>query len=221
MPHKQCSVCVHKDLEAIDADRDSVRAVAKRFGLSPAAVDRHRHHDEHDKKRQNTGQIAEIALEIRRLKRAQTAARKRRDSAAFVRLSAELRQWHTLKAKLLGSMVPEKDAPEASVSERDALQMAMAIIEANLTGDQRQLVLEWLNGLNERLRPPDAVPAEQSSGADGSEELPELRDTSGTVEIDSCKALEKLDLACSFVAHQIEEPMFYHRPRPFSFAATR
>src|SRR5437879_1152140 len=156
MPHQTCTICRHPDLEAINSDRGSVRKVAKRFGVSPAALDRHRHHSDHAKNRVNGGQIKQIDEEIRRLKRAQTAARKRRDSAAFVRLSGELRQWHTLKSKLSGSALPEKDAPKPAVSERDLLVTAMAIIEANLTGDCCQQVCEWLTGLMERLRPPDA-----------------------------------------------------------------
>ncbi len=88
-----------------------------------------------------------------------------------------------LKAKIQGATLPEKDAPAAPVSERDALQMAEAIIEANLMGDQRVQVSEWLAGLMERLKPPDAVPAEHSGAAAGSEELPEFGDNTGTAEI--------------------------------------
>jgi hypothetical protein len=144
-----------------------VRKVAKRFGVSPAALDRHRHHDDPKKNRQGTDEIKLIDKEIRKLHHAETAARKRRDNAGALAISRELRNWHTLKSKLLGSMTPEKDAPAASVSERDALQMAQSIIEANLSGDQRQQVCDWLTGLMERIRPPDAEPLEGDSESTG------------------------------------------------------
>jgi hypothetical protein len=59
--------------------------------------------------------------------------------------------------------------------------MAEAIIEANLTGDQRQQVCEWLNALTERLRPPEAAPTEQSGGADDAVETLENGANSGQV----------------------------------------
>lgn len=192
MPHQTCSVCSHRNLQAINlalrTSSCSLRVLAGQFGVSKTALDRHRHHLDGKKDRQNTEQIAQIDDQIRRLKRAQTAARRRRDSAAFVRLSGELRQWHMLKAKIQGATLPEKGAPAAPVSERDALQMAMAIVEMNLTGDQRHAVTEWLTGLMERL-PPDAVPTEQSGVAYGSEQLPENSDSAVTVGIAACKPL--------------------------------
>jgi hypothetical protein len=180
VPHQSCSICRHEQREAIDfalrTNACSLRVLAGQFGASKTALGRHRHHLDGKKDRANTKQIAQIDDEIRRLKRAQTAARKRRDNPAFVRLSGELRQWHMLKSKLAGSMLPEKDAPVVPISEHDAPAMAIAIIEMNLAEDQRQQVCEWLNGVVERLRPADAVPA-------GPNEPLENGDISGTVEI--------------------------------------
>jgi hypothetical protein len=154
MPHRSCTICRREDVAAIDADHGSVRKVAKRFGLTPATLDRHRHHDDHTKNRVNSGQIRQIDDEIRRLRLAQTNARKRKDSAAFIRLSGELRQWHTLKAKVQGASIPEKDAPAAPVSERELLQAAISIVESRLTDPD---VCSWILGLAERLRPASGV----------------------------------------------------------------
>ena len=63
MPHARCSVCNHPDVAAIDAAHKagaSVRALAKRFGITSASADRHFHHDEHEKSRKNMGAVYAI-----------------------------------------------------------------------------------------------------------------------------------------------------------------
>src|SRR6266853_6675167 len=78
MPHTTCSVCLHEAHEVIDSlllSGGSIREVAKRFGVSPAAVHRHQHHSDREKNRINTGEIARINAEIRKLHLAQTNAR--------------------------------------------------------------------------------------------------------------------------------------------------
>jgi hypothetical protein len=185
MPHARCSVCLHSDLEAIDADRGPVRVVARRFGLSPAAVDRHRHHGGHAKARINSGQIEHIDAEIKKLIRAQNRAKKKRDGAGALAIARELRNWFVLRSKAeiaaIGSASEQSGKDGEQLSPAEALALARVVIEGQIADPE---VCAWILALAERLRPPDAVPGEEIASVDGSEERPENGDISGTVEIE-------------------------------------
>jgi hypothetical protein len=188
MPHKTCSVCVHKDLEAINValrtGSPTLRALADRHAVSKTSLLRHKRHLDPSPNRVNTAEIDVIDRQIARLERAQRRAQRARTRDVMVNITRELRSWITLRAKVQSAMLPETSVSEPAVSPREALVMAETIVEMNLAGEQRQQVLEWLNELAERLRPPDAMPAEQSSRADGSVETLENGDISGTAEIE-------------------------------------
>jgi hypothetical protein len=190
MPHQTCSICRHEQREAIDLalrkGSPPLRTLADRHAVSKTSLLRHKGHLDPSATRMNTAEIDAVDYEIRRIQRALRKAQRSRTRPLVVNLSRELRAWITLRGKL-GVMQPEKIASEPSVSPREALVIAQSVIEMNLAGDQRQQVLDWLNGLAERFRPPDATPAEQSGSADGSAELSENSDNSVTVEIDAGK----------------------------------
>lgn len=168
MPHQTCSICRHPQREAIDADRGSVRAVAKRFGLSPAAVDRHRHHGEHAKARINSGQIEHIDAEIKKLIRAQNRAKKKRDGAGALAIARELRNWFVLRSKAeiaaIGTASEQSGKDGEQLSPVEALALAKAVIEGQLADPE---VCAWILGLAERFRPADATPLEGDSESAG------------------------------------------------------
>lgn len=166
MPHRTCTICGHQQREAIDlalrTNSCPLRALAVRHGVSKTSLLRHKSHIDGAAPRMDTTEIDAVDNEIRRIQRALRKAQRSRTRDLMVNLSRELRSWITLKAKVQGAMQPDKSAPETAVSPRDALQMAMAIIEAAASGDQRKQVCEWLNSLQERLRPAETSPAQES-----------------------------------------------------------
>jgi hypothetical protein len=152
MPHPTCTVCTHEAHEMIDSllmSGGSVRGVARRFGLSPAAVHRHQHHGDREKNRINTGDLERINAEIKKLHHAQTAARKRRDNDAALAISRELRSWHVLKQKAeLSAIGTATENATEQLSPTEAVALAMAVIEARL-GDPD--VRSWVIGITERI----------------------------------------------------------------------
>jgi transposase-like protein len=153
MPRQQCSVCRHPQLQAIDAalaSRTSVRAIAKQFGVSPAAVDRHHHHEDHAKNRINTEEIVRIDKEIRKLHFAQTAARKRRDNTVALQIARELRNWHTLRVKA-SAVSQAKTTQSEQLSRSEAIALAEALIESEVTAGNPE-VIAWLSAVLERVQ---------------------------------------------------------------------
>ena len=153
MPKKRCSVCNHLQVEAIDAalkGGDSVRKTAARFGLSPTAISRHENHGKHAEARMNTGQIAHIDEEIRKLTRAQNRAKKKRNTSEVLSIARELRNWFVIrqKAELASIATADLKGNHQEISPRDALVLAKGVIEAQL-GDPE--VQNWLAALVERV----------------------------------------------------------------------
>jgi hypothetical protein len=153
MPKKRCSVCNHSQVEAIDAalkSGESVRKTAARFGLSPTAISRHENHGKHAEARINTGQIAHIDEEIKKLTRAQNRAKKKRDTNQVLAIARELRNWFVLKQKAeLALITTHGETPNgAEISPRDALALAKSVIESQLDDPEVQ---SWLTGLMERV----------------------------------------------------------------------
>lgn len=146
MPHASCSVCKHDQLEAIDKallSGASLRATAKQFRLTHAALHRHRHHGAPGQSRKDIGSFERIDREIRKLRHAETAAKKRRDSTAALQIARELRHWFTLRVRAeavddAGKVEP----PELSADE--ALALAKALIESRLDDPDVVVWLRWL-----------------------------------------------------------------------------
>lgn len=187
MPHKICSVCAHEQREAIDlalrTNSCSLRVLAGRFGVSKTALDRHHHHLDHKKDRENIEQIAGIDAEIGKLIRAQNRAKKKRDNVGALAIARELRAWYVLKAKAAAAVSASQPEQLQEISHAEAIALAKAIIEAEVTPGSSELSA-WLQGLCERFRPADAAPAAQSGSANHSAELPEVGDNSGTDSIE-------------------------------------
>lgn len=187
MPHQSCTVCRHPQRESIDlalrTNSGSLRVLAGRFGVSKTALDRHHHHADHKRDRKNTEQIAGIDAEIGKLIRAQNRAKRKRDNVGALAIARELRAWYVLKAKAAAVVSASQPEQTQEISHAEALGLAKAIIEAEATAGSSEIVA-WLQGLCERVRPADAVPAEEIVSVNGSEKLPENRDTTGTVEIE-------------------------------------
>jgi transposase-like protein len=152
MPHQGCSICQHPDLASIEAALnagDSVREVAKRFVVSPAAVHRHQHHGDRARNRINTGEMERINAEIRKLHLAQTNARKRRDNELALQIARELRNWFILKRKAeLATLPIASENTAEGLSPADALQLAKSVIESRIDDPD---VRAWLVGLVERI----------------------------------------------------------------------
>jgi lambda repressor-like predicted transcriptional regulator len=157
VPHAQCTVCRHEQREAIDAalqrGEPSLRELAKQVGLTYQALWRHRQHGVPVKGKV----ISNIKAEIARLRHAQTAAKKRRDTNAVVVISREIRNWMVLEAKT-ANVIPTDAGKAEELSRSEALSMARAIIESQLHDTGVQL---WLEELTERLRASCSVPEAQ------------------------------------------------------------
>ena len=136
MPHQQCTVCQHENLEAIELalkSGASVRAVARQFGLRHAAIDRHRHHDRNSRIRMNTGSLEKIDAAIKKLRQAETNARKRKDSSMALQIAKELRSWFTLRVKAEAISGPREVQQTEQMSHGEAVAMARTIVEAEVT----------------------------------------------------------------------------------------
>ncbi|MCU1305229.1 MAG: hypothetical protein JWQ87_5513 [Candidatus Sulfotelmatobacter sp.] len=141
-PSGSCSVCNSPDREAIDralvTKTASLRSLARQFSLGKDALYRH---GKHTISPVNMGS-KDIDEEIVRLRRAQANAERRRDNAAAMKISAELRNWMTLKVKAESFQSPEK-AADQGLSRREALETAKAIVEMELAAGAPAL-REWL-----------------------------------------------------------------------------
>jgi transposase-like protein len=163
LPHRPCTVCSHSEVNAINAALkagESVRKAAKRFGVSPAAIDRHKHHDEYSRRRQarvNPGHISHIDDEIKKLIRERNRAKKRRDAAGTVAIARELRNWFILKQKAEIASIGPADAnvKGEELSRSEALALAKAIIDGEAHDPE---VLSWLETLLERARATGNLP---------------------------------------------------------------
>jgi hypothetical protein len=147
MPRQHCSVCLHPQHEWIDrALREgspSMRAIAKQTGLKHAAIWRHKQHGAPTKPKV----FKNIAAEIMKLRQAQTAAKKRKDTNAALAISREIRAWMALEAKA-ESVTTADDGAKAELPRSEALNLAMAIIESELTSPD---VVLWLDQIHERV----------------------------------------------------------------------
>jgi predicted transcriptional regulator len=154
MPNQRCSVCIHPQLAAIEAGLKSglsVRESARRFGLSPAAIDRHVHHDARAKSRVNIEQIAHIDEQIKKLTRAQNAAKKRRDNASALAIARELRSWFVLKGKAQAVVNAAQTQQPEPITRAEAIGVAKAIIESEVNAGAAETI-EWLRGLTDRVQ---------------------------------------------------------------------
>jgi hypothetical protein len=161
VPKPRCTICLHPEKQAIEETLkagESVRKTAARFGLSSTAVNRHVHEGDHAKTSVNSGQIARIDAEIAKLKRAQTRARKKRDSAGVLAIARELRNWFVLrqKAEITEIAMAGDAASGAEIPLRDAVAIAKSVIESQLNDHEIQ---SWLRSLLERIPAVDAVRA--------------------------------------------------------------
>ena len=155
MPHPRCSICTHPKFEAINQmlqAGESVRVVAKQFGMSSAAVHRHQHEDDRKKPRINIGQIAHIDEEIKKLKRAEKRARKKRDTTGALAIARELRNWFVLrgKAELITSAIQTTETDSTPLSRGEAVSLAQALIESEATAGSQE-IRSWLTSLLERM----------------------------------------------------------------------
>ena len=192
MPHRSCTVCGHKDLDAINLalrkGSPPLRALAVQHSVSKTALLRHKAHIDGAAPRVNTTEIDAVDYEIKRIQRALRKAQRSRTRALVVDLSRELRSWITLKAKVQGAIQPEKAAVVAPVTAREAVAMAQAIVEANLNDPA---VVEWLMALIQRIQPS------------------EVGDKSGTVEIEHVQDADRRQLQADESVQRIGKPMRY------------
>lgn len=153
MPHQPCTACLHPEKNTIDTalrkGTPSLRELAGRFGISKSALDRHRKHIDPAKARVGVGQIERIDAEIKKLIRAQTRAKRRRDNAGDLRIARELRNWFTLrvKAEAAAASEPEK---AAEMTRAEAVATAKTIIEAEMSAGGEE-IFAWLVALLERV----------------------------------------------------------------------
>jgi hypothetical protein len=148
LPHQQCKVCASPLRDEIDRalqeGSPSLRELARQTGLSHHSLFRHSRHGVQGKPR-STSKIRE---EIGKLRAAQTAAKKRRDTKAVIALSREIRAWTQLEARTR-AVVPSEPASVEEMSPTQARSLAQAVIEAQL-GDQD--VRQWILALADRIR---------------------------------------------------------------------
>ena len=148
MPHPACTVCASPLRQEIDdalkAGSPSIRELARQTGIHHASIWRHSQHGVPGKPKT----VSNIKMEIAKLRQAQTAAKRRRDTNAVIKLSREIRSWMQLEAKTR-VVTPSEPASTEELSPTQARALAQAVIEAQLTdADVRQ----WILGLAERVR---------------------------------------------------------------------
>jgi hypothetical protein len=154
MPHATCTVCKHEQRAAIDQalsdGSPSIRELASQTGLHRSAILRHKQHTAPDKLPAHS----EIPKEIAKLRKAQMAAKKRRDTGAVLAISREIRAWMLMKARTrtIRSNDGEKDQ---ELSRSEALALAKAIVESELRSPE---VLSWVLELAERVRATGSLP---------------------------------------------------------------
>ncbi len=122
-PCGSCTVCASPDREAIDraliTKTGSLRSLARQFSLGKDALYRHSKHTITPVNMRS----ADIDAEIIRLRREQANATRRRDNAAALKLSAELRNWMALKVKSESFQATDKPVDQG-LSRREALATA-------------------------------------------------------------------------------------------------
>jgi hypothetical protein len=160
MPKPRCSICRHPQLTEINAalkGGTSVRKAAARFGLSTAAIGRHRLEDERAKTRVNIGDLAHIDEEIQKLKRAQNRAKRKRDGSLVLQIAKELRNWFVLRSRAEVAEIGVASAAnkEDQLTPGEALALARSVVESQLGEPE---VRAWVLALAERLRTPGNVP---------------------------------------------------------------
>jgi hypothetical protein len=137
-----CTVCNSPDREAIDralvTKTASLRILARQFSLGKDALYRH---SKHTIAPVNMGS-KDIDEEILRLRRAQANATRRRDNAAAMKISQELRNWMKLKVTAESFQSPEK-AADQGLSRREALETAKQIVEMEVAAGALGL-RDWL-----------------------------------------------------------------------------
>jgi hypothetical protein len=185
MPHAQCSTCRHPDVTAIDSalavGSRSIRELARHFGLSKDSLHRHRSHSVSARGSQKAS-VNDIEEEIVKLQRAQKQAKKRRDTSAVLRISAELRQWMTLRSKADAIAVVSERRESQEIGRGEAVQLAKALIESELTVGSIE-TFSWLESLLERF-----APAIEASG----KPLVNRSQTGGITSLESGDALKDL-----------------------------
>ncbi len=149
MPRLECTVCRHPDREAIDEalrkGSPPMRELAKQSGLSLTAVFRHKQHIAPAK----GAAVKDIAAEIVKLRRAQANAKRKRDTAAVLSISREIRAWLSLEAKAESVAVLSNPEEHGVMTRAEAVETAKTIIEAELsTGGEE--IISWFCGLLER-----------------------------------------------------------------------
>jgi len=164
MPHERCTACKHPEAKAVDAALlagESVRAVARRFGLSSGAVDRHQRNHLRGKGRVNPGDLARIDREINKLIRAQNRAKRQRDNLAILAIARELRNWFILrqKAEVVSNATSQVET-FTTMTRSEALAVAEGLIESEVNAGGQE-VIAWLHALVERVRPPGNLPEAQ------------------------------------------------------------
>jgi hypothetical protein len=147
MPRIRCSVCRSEHKDAIDAALASgsppMRELARQTGLSHASIFRHKQHGIPAKPKT----VSNIKAEIGKLRAAQTRAIRRRDTNGALAISREIRNWMALEAKTR-SAVPSDHAKHENLSRGEALALAKAIIESELTDPD---VRQWIIAIAERI----------------------------------------------------------------------
>ena len=149
MPHQACTVCAHEQRPAIDEalgrGQPSLRELAKQVGVTHSALWRHRQHGVPGKPKV----VTDIKAEITKLRAAQTAAKRRRDTNAVLAISREIRNWMTLESKNQAASRSDSGNSE-ELPRSEALAMAKTIIEADLADGGLETKV-WLVGLMARL----------------------------------------------------------------------
>ncbi len=180
MPSVPCTVCAHEHREAIDrglvTKSGSLRSLARQFGLSKDALYRHSKHAITPVK---TG-CKDVDDEIIRLRKQQANAMRRRDNSAAMKISAELRNWMTLKVKTESYQAPEKAAADG-LSRREAFETAKQVIEMEVSAGMPGL-REWLEEILHACDVPktsvqsDAQLVESARAASGNSALSKTND---------------------------------------------
>lgn len=159
MPRQHCGVCLHPDLDWIDRaiaeGTPSLREIAKRTRLKLSAVWRHQQHGAPVKPKV----LKNIAAEIKKLRAAQTAAKKRKDTSGALAYSREIRNWIALQAKTQ-VVTAERDGHPEELPRAEALSIAMGLIEAELRSPD---VIAWIEQVHERVGH-IVVPSASTSG---------------------------------------------------------
>lgn len=150
MPLQECTVCKHPDVEALNevlrSGSQTFRALAIQTGLTAASLYRHKQHVAPAKGHA----LKDIGAEIMKLRHAQARAKRKGNTNEALAISREIRAWLALEAKAdAAAAAAGKRREESTLSRAEALQAAMAIVEAQLAAGDKN-VFEWLTGVFER-----------------------------------------------------------------------